>query len=225
MKKSLIVASAASLALAAMPVVATFAIANPDGTPKTDTLNLTVGDLCTLYRGTTHASDVSDFHGATAGGTWSQSSASSATDTFSMDVVPGNEYDAIATSSFNVTCNDTSGYHVSVDTGSFTSNDAQDGYDAWDYSGTGAYSTATNTAGAVKSSWYLTSSAMTSSGNPTAIIDGGDVWTLAKDNNSGATNIGTAPFTITYNVKVGTDQAKGTYSASAIYTLEAISNS
>ena len=55
MKKSLIAAGAASVALAAMPIVGAFAASNAD---VTDTINLTVGSGCTITSGASNRNAV-----------------------------------------------------------------------------------------------------------------------------------------------------------------------
>ena len=68
MKKSIIAAGAASVALAAMPIVGAFAL-----TSVTDTINATVGAGCTISDSTGHTVDITVAPGATATSTAAES--------------------------------------------------------------------------------------------------------------------------------------------------------
>lgn len=87
----------ASVALAAMPVVSTFAVI---GDPLVDTLSIEVQDNCSLaYDSTTaHTGGV---------GTWS-------TNTLSASLAAGASNQALGSSAFHVICNNQSGWHVTA---------------------------------------------------------------------------------------------------------------
>ena len=95
MKKALI-AGAASVALAAMPVLGAFADAD-----LTDTLSIEVQDNCALtYKSTAHT------NGTNA--SWSSN-------TLSAELAAGTADEALGSSSFNVICNNQAGWHVTAD--------------------------------------------------------------------------------------------------------------
>lgn len=100
MKKALI-AGAASLAVAAMPVVGVFA-ADTDVTSKTDTINVTIGEICTLVGETAHGAGTAE--GATA---WTA-------DKLTVTATNIKQYPNIGTSTFKVTCNNNNGFSLTA---------------------------------------------------------------------------------------------------------------
>jgi len=219
MKKA-IIAAGASAVLAAMPVVGVFATSHINGSPLVDQLNVNLSEICTLSRKVTTSgeepnitSDAGHPAAANTGGAtiatgagitngWVTDSNNTNQDNFSATIVAGNEYDAIASSAFNVTCNDVNGgYKVTVTPTGFTGvNNAA----TWSYNANG-YATS-------GSSWYLSSNASADNKD----IANGIVWQRAADTNNTFTS---ADFTITYNVKAVSTQEQGSYTATATYTL------
>ena len=192
MKKALI-AGAASVALAAMPIAGVFAADTT--TVKEDTLTLSIAEVCTFTRNATA-------HGTGAdnptGGAWGASN-----NTYSASVAINTSYAALATSSFDIACNDPDGYQVTVGTTGFTATGVSGDDYAWAYAAGGSLST-----------------------------DGQSMWTLDSGSAAGknlANNIvlkrtampagGTDSFTVTYGAYVDNNQPAGTYTATASYTF------
>lgn len=198
MKKSIIAASAASLALAAMPVVSTLAVTN--GQSLQDTINLNITEVCTFTRGTTaHAA------GTTAsGGSWSD-------DAFTATITPG-EYASLAKSSYAVSCNDPDGYQVTVGTTGFTSSTVDSTAFPWAYSNGGAIATDGD------SMWFLT---VTGTDAPDASTIGTNLATniITKRTKDTPAQNNNDTFDITYGVFVDNNQAAGSYTATATYTF------
>lgn len=210
MKKSIIAASAASLALAAMPVVSTFAV-NPT---VQDTLNITIDNTCSLTR-TAVANTTGT--GLTSS-VWSDQDVNHGTYTVHMDA--GSAV-TVGTSTFTVTCNDVkNGHSVTVATTSL-SDQATSGT-------TGAaiaYSDSEVTAAA--SGWNITIANGTTTPIPAASINTG---ILQAASGTGIVYDKTAPnrltqalsgatFDATYKVSAAITQDAGTYQGSATYTL------
>jgi len=199
MKKALI-AGAASVALAAMPVVGVFAAANnPSG--LTDTLKLTIEDSCTWTR--TLSSTDSDVTIDPSGGTAASSSAA-------RTVVADHEYAALAKSTINAKCNNTKGYKI---TGTFS--------DLIGYTDSSATKTALNNNEKITYGGNVALSAgnwIAKLGTATTGLvsgtDGNVASTTASDNmTSGST------YEITYGVYTGTNQAAGYYEGTASYVF------
>lgn len=116
----------ASVALAAMPVVGVFAA--PTLT-HTDTLRLTLSQVCTLGTVTAGAAnDGTDSTTHTAGspvGTWGAGEGEGATtagnvnhrDTLSATVAAGNTYANLGSTTLTVRCNDNSGFEIKAQSG------------------------------------------------------------------------------------------------------------
>ena len=202
MKKSIIAAGAASVALAAMPIVSTFAAGTIYGSPIKDTLTATVSEVCTLSRNAAaHPAGATAPQGAAWNNTVAGAGVGASDQTFTAVVVAGTAYADIAESTFDVTCNHASGgYEVTVGVTNF--NDT-----TWLYD-----SSATGVGDA--STWNLTSSAKETSGSAIAIDNNDAVWTGAQ-----GSPVDTQSFTITYNLFPAISQATGSYSAVATYTL------
>ncbi|MBQ2660556.1 hypothetical protein IJF93_00545 [Candidatus Saccharibacteria bacterium] len=200
MKKSLIAgAGLAAFGFAGLPFMGAFATIS--GTPKTDTLQLTVADQCTLTRRST-PHGVGSLTGL-SGASWTTSGQD--TDVFEATVVPGLAYNGIATSAYNVACNHASGYQVAVTPTAFTTTDVQNAktwaYNAGEYASSG-------------SSWFIESNG-TGASDPVASATTNIVVTEADETTS-------TDFDITYNVKVDAGQEIGGYSATATYVLTEI---
>ena len=211
MKKTLITAGAASLALAAMPVMGVFATngsVDNNGT-LTDTLVLTIGDNCKFSRGT--VADASSKHTVKStepapdttitNGGWTTDGTNTDKDVFTAAVMNGESYTGIATSNFKVVCNNLNGYQVTVAPTDFSTSNIS-GAATWSYSTTGTYA-----AGDV-SSWYITSD-----GEGQAMT-GNSPKVATKSTATAGSDI-----TVTYNVKVSSTQQAATYSADAVYTF------
>lgn len=210
MKKTLI-AGAASVALAAMPVVGVFATNQINGSPITDTFTINVTDACTFARKV-----VSSDNGHAAGAIGNMTNAGWTTagtsaDVFAADVVAGNTYDGFAKSAFQITCNNAvGGYKVTAATNSLGT-----GEGAIEYSGFNNYK-------ANGSSWYLTSTGAgaavsTSSESP---VTNPVVWKYDGYNGTTITDkLSSDDFEITYNLKVDGAQPVGTYTGTVSYAL------
>ena len=210
MKKALI-AGAASVALAAMPMAGVFADSVNGtiyGSPIVDTLTLNTTEVCTLSRASAaHPGDTAANWTATTG-----EGVGASDQTYAQDVEAGQQYNGIAHSTFQVACNNAvGGYAVTVDTTNFVTGTQTQEQSTWQYSGTGAYASGA-------SSWYLTSSAKVTgeapNQTPVAIATGNQVWSVAA-----GTPVGTETFTITYNAYPIISQPQGSYTATATYTL------
>ena len=171
MKKS-IVAGAASLVLAAMPVVGVFAA---DPAAVEDTLTVTVNEACTFEHNT----------GST--GEFTHSMSANAID------------DKFGSSTFKAACNNGKGYDINASFASLvnTNNPSVSAI---------AYSATTPTAG---------------SGTWTATVDSSNI---AETKGKVATRTSQDPaggstYTVSYTVSTHEDQAQGTYTGKATYTL------
>ena len=192
MKKSIIAAGAASVALAAMPIAGVFA-----ATSVTDNFSLTIAPSCSLTRAA--AQDEATLSGVTA------STDTTDAATYTVSAASANTKYTMGTSTLRVICNNQTGYKL---TGTFSAltSDVKDS--------TGAditipYSAAAVTAGtagwtAYTSSNYYTSAA---SGN---ILSSNTVSAAAGDTKA-----------VTYDVATASNQAAGTYTGTAVYNLAA----
>lgn len=212
MKKSIIAAGAASIALAALPMAGVFAAAEA----VTDNLTATVNSTCSLTR--TGA-------GATTGDNKGAWTSGSETYTISLDAgSTGN----MGTSTFTIVCNDQeNGHYLTVaTTGLSAGNDQSEAAQgaAINYSNKAVSNTA--------SSWNISVEAVSGTGTaqmPTfnsGAVDGGilqmtsgsvDLYGSAASKNT--TMLNGAKFTATYNIGVKTEQPSGTYKGTAVYTL------
>ena len=234
MKKTLI-AGAASVALAAMPVVGVFATAPINGSPIVDTLNITVSDACSFSRKVSAVPDTTpveydaghpagDVNGMTSAA-WAEGTVAagdltggkinnttvavgSDKDTFSASVVAGNDYDEFAKSAFNVTCNNaTGGYKVTADAGNLVGAGSNIAYNAGEYASSG-------------SSYFFTSEITDET--PTAGSTIGTlpiVWRHETFGTDSAAKLASDNFEITYSLRVDASQAVGTYTGSVVYVL------
>lgn len=193
MKKALI-AGAASVALAAMPVVGVFA---EDNTSITDNFSLTIAPSCNLTRAA--AGDAFTMSGATSG--------SYVTDavTYTLSAASANQKYTAGTSTLKVICNNQTGYKLTGTFSALTSNvkDASGNDITIPYS---AAAVEAGTAGwtAYTSSNYYTSGA---SGN---ILSSNTVSAAAGDTKA-----------VTYDIATASNQAAGTYTGTASYSLAA----
>jgi hypothetical protein len=240
MKKSIIAAGAASVALAAMPIVGVFATDHINGSPIVDTLQVNLSEVCTLSRGTTTASDPAHPTGTTASWTTGTVAATDGEPVIDNED-PENPVEvagkrAIAGVEVPVGASrDTA--TADVYAGNFFNNfaqssfkvacnNAQGGYkvtvtpsaftpttgtaSAWAYAAGGADYTSAQIEDASASAWTLDSDATSKS------LASGIVWSKAA---SSSDKLNEDSFTITYKVKVATAQEQNTYTADAVYTL------
>lgn len=199
MKKSLIAAGAASVALAAMPIVGAFAVGN-NGT-LTDRIQTTIGDTCKFVRGAdaTLPSPAASSHPS---GTWTTDTTDNTIDILTAQTITLNSETALGSSLFTVICNDVDGYQVTATTPDLvkpaTATEAAAQMDYLD--------SATGAAG----KWRFSSNG---TGATIGNGSGGDI--ALKET---ATTTGT-DFTVTYYAYPGASQAAGTYSADVVYTF------
>ena len=193
MKKKLIAAGAASLAVAAMPVVGVFAVGN-NGT-ITDTISTTVAETCSFTRQATK-------HGT---GTWTPSAATSdSTDTMTASTITIGSEQSLGTSNFNVICNDHDGYQVTMSTPNLVLPTGQTQNHTWAYVGTAPE---TPTA----SYWRVD----TTGDNAVLAPTGSDPVVVSQK----ASSEDSKDFTITYSAYAIAEQDAGTYSADVTYTF------
>lgn len=189
MKKSIIAAGAASVALAAMPVVGAFAAFT--GGPFTDVIQTTIGETCTFARGATA-------HGA--GETWTTDTTVTTKDTLSaVTITPAAGEATLGTSNFRVVCNDTDGYKVTVGTNPLALPTGTTQVHTWAYNAGAAPSSPT------ASYWRIGSTG-----------DGVDLSNNIVSTKASAED--GKDFTVTYYAYAITGQDAGTYSAEVTYT-------
>lgn len=179
----------ASVALAAMPVVSTFAVI---GDPLVDTLSIEVQDNCSLaYDSTTpHTNDV---------GTWS-------TNTLSASLAAGASNQALGSSAFHVICNNQSGWHVTAVATSL--NTITQGSDN--------RAITNKTANDDGSVYHYTPAKVDTTDTDFSVgaADAGNVATM-----NAATDTSGKDFTISYTATIGATQAADTYQGTVTYTL------
>ena len=199
MKKSLIAAGAASIAVAAMPIVGVFAA---DGDlSQTDIVKVTVDSACSL---------------ATSGSTLDPAS------TYTATIENGQANTNISGSTFTVTCNDTGGWDLNaIGAGTATGNvakmDASTNVDGDDIA------TADGTPTGSASSWaFKIAKGGTDQGNIT-ITTGYDgfkaVPTASTKIATGTSTAGNSTITATYGVGISATQSAGVYTGRVTYTL------
>ena len=193
MNKKVLVGSIASLVLAAIPVLSSFA-----ATTQTDTLTVTVSAACQLSRASTAHNN-----GATRG-TWSG-------DTLSVTMGVATVDYNVGKSNFNVVCNNLTGYKVTVTTKDLA-HTTQSGAKIPAY--TGASSGAGSAYTASQAGWSpIADTGSTPTASTTKYKSGDTVKT------SSTYTSGTA-FSVYYGVGIGATQVAGTYTVSdaAVYT-------
>lgn len=216
MKKSLIAAGAASLALAAMPVVGVLAAATPAGTLK-DTLNVNIPAGCTIVN-----------NNSTTGGDGSNPAL---TNSYTVEMQNGELKSNIggsanqttsttADNSIDVSCNTSS--NVSGETGwKLTAvGDGTAGHETELYqaNATDQIVTGTATSGA-NSNWAFKVAKAASASYATGYSDAyAAVPASEADIVTGSGTLADA-FTITYQVYVDQTQDSGTYTGAVLYTL------
>lgn len=193
MKKSIIAAGAASVALAAMPIVGAMAV------NFTDVIKTTVGETCTFSRGTVASPTTT--HGT---GTWTTDTADPTKDILTAATISLDTETTIGTSNFKVVCNDPAGYQVTVGTNPLEL-PAHANTNSWNYNAGGAAPSPISA-----SYWYLTSS------DPAADLSANQNIVAKK---TVATAAAGEDFTVTYKAYAKTGQDAGTYSADVTYTF------
>ncbi len=188
MKKSIIAAGAASVALAAMPMVSTFAAFS--GGPFVDEIQTTIAESCTFSRGTTTHS-AGDW--ATDSGEGSNPNKDILT---AVAITPAAAETSIGSSNYRVVCNDQDGYQVAINASALTLTSGKTAVHAWPYAA----------AAAAEGSYWRIASTGDAVDLTNNIVS---KKTAAEDGKN---------FTITYYAFAETGQDSGTYSATATYT-------
>ncbi len=204
MKKSIIAAGAASVALAAMPIVSTFAATAPT---ITDNITLTLQNTCNITR-----TAVGDNSAGVAGSTWTPG-ADAAVDpgTYAVTMNAGTTAH-LGKSTIKVTCNDNNkGHSLAAAFTGLTANTTDNPYLSAavtiGYDDSAAVS-------ATSSSWNVTATANDTLGVQAGIIpSSGTVYSNTK------ALVNESVIELDYNVGVQPDQAAATYKGSAVYTL------
>lgn len=125
MKKSIIAAGAASVALAAMPIVGAFAAPSTVVTSQTDTLIVNIGSACSIgynsdTSSATPAIDVKGVDHADGTGAWGTNTTTSNPgdadhpDTLSATMLNESSSNAVGTTTLGVYCNNENGYTISA---------------------------------------------------------------------------------------------------------------
>ena len=192
MKKSIIAAGAASVALAAMPVVGV--VAADSNLSQTDTVIVTVDTACSL---------------ATSGSSLDPASTYTAT-------IANSAYNTnIAGSTFTVTCNDNAGWQLSaVGAGTGTSVAHMDASTEADDD----IATGTTLDGSV-SAWAFKVAGANGATVQGSYDSFSEVPTTAAVIAKGTTTTTTATVTATYGVGISATQEAGTYTGKVTYTL------
>lgn len=187
MKKALL-AGTVSLAVAAMPVVGVFAA---DTTTQTDHLSVTIAKSCTM-------SSVNHTDGDNDEGTWGASD-----DTLSVTMAAGTYDEDFGATTFNIFCNNTSGWKVTAKAAANLTTGADD-----------IPLVFSPIANANASGYTVTSegTGITSTGIMTSAEQ-----IVAQDDKE-TVNAG-VNFTVKYAVAVADGQAAGTYIGDVVYTL------
>lgn len=244
MKKKLIAAGAASLAVAAMPVVGVFAT-DPVTLPNahTDILAITIDKVCAFgYQNDVSGSGAINVTGivrdaASGHGQWSPATTSSdaatagnTKATLSKTMTNGTQDLELGTTTLGVYCNNTNGYKI---TSAFVESDGTTANANGALLSVGSSKdipVSANIATASTSAWsYKVESGQTGSATNVGVIQTGfDTWAgddgiivsapTASDASKMTTNNGDY-FKITYGVKIDETQPADTYTAGITYTL------
>lgn len=195
MKKSLIAAGVASLAVAAMPIAGIFAA---DGTlSQTDTVKVTVDSNCSLATSNTGGAD------------------------YAATITNGSYNDAITGSTFTITCNDTGGWKLNAigagtATGDVTKMDASTNVDSDDIA------TGTTLDGSVSNWAFKVAKGGDDVANIT-ITEGytnfSAVPSSATKIAQGTSTAGKSTVAATYGVGISSTQSAGNYTGKMTYTL------
>ena len=219
MKKSIIAAGAASVALAAMPIVSTFAAVSTYDVR--DNIVLTINNTCSLTRsGSTTGETVSGSSAFAEDGTLPTGMEISGT--YTADMAAGGN-GVIGVSTIGVTCNDVkNGHTLTVATTPLTATAASTGlsenFPTIDYSN----SSVVPTGGAAQTSgWNITVGGNTELGitADTILSAAGGSATIYPSSATLKKSVADETFTATYSVGASANQTAGTYEGSATYTL------
>lgn len=209
MKKSIIATGAASLALAAMPVVGVFAA----DTSVTDTLKVTINKACTLRNNNT---TVDGSTGAPT--TNNEYSVTMSNGQLRSDIGTGaSGVTGTSDNTIDVACNTNAG-----ETGSNWTLTAAGKNDSTDLSAGGSLkiATGTNTEASGDSSWAFKVAGEAASGATLSPVEAyNNKFAAVPDSATIATGSGSATFTMTYQVYVNPTQATGSYTGGVVYTL------
>lgn len=191
MKKTLM-AGAASLALAAMPVVGTFAA--QQSVTITDTLQVTITTACTFVRyGAAGASQTDVNPGPNWSGT-TTADGDTVTGTYSATVKPSADVE-LGTSTFTAFCNAADGYNVTVSTPNLTNS----------VSGGGTID--------------FTSTEPTSSEQGWTLTKGNSLFSSGSFMSSNTATTAAQHETATYTVYTSATTRAGTYTGNVVYTF------
>ena len=215
MKKSIIAAGAASVALAAMPVVGVFAA---DVTTQTDTLTITIDKVCsfghqdpeTVEEGQDRVIDVTGVAHTDGAGAWT-------TNTLSKTMSNGTTTNDLGSTTLGVYCNNVNGYTITT-------------------SGAGALTSSTSDTIPVNDNFSASSTgwsykvAAAAGSNNRGVVAGTHVnWAASANANEViAQSPSSAPkmttnqgdfFTVTYGVGINDSLSAGTYTGTITYTL------
>ena len=199
MKKSIIAAGAASVALAAMPIVGAFATYTGS---YTDVIQTTIGETCTFSRGTIASAAAT--HPIVATESWAADTPTAGTDTMSaVTLNPGAAVETkIGSSNFKVICNANVGYKVTVAASGLALPSTSTQNHPWVYKYDGAVSDAA-------SYWRIAVPTGEGQALATNVIS-------TKASSTDGTDI-----TVEYYAWAQSGQDAGTYSATAAYTFAA----
>jgi hypothetical protein len=238
MKKKLIAAGAASLAVAAMPVVGVFAAAGTNPSVHTDLLNITIDNVCSFGYTSGSAINVTGVaHTPTTEGVWTSSADPETgvkTDTLRVTMVNGTANGNIGTTTLGIYCNNHAGYKV---TSAFTdgAGEVVTGTGAGNLVGQTTSETiapglteSENVISTADSGWaYKVADATGHSSNIADVLSTYGSWSagvgdiISSANASGSkmtTNAGDY-FTVTYGAAIDEAQAADTYKGGIQYTL------
>lgn len=244
MKKSMIAAGAASVALAAMPIVGAFAAPSAPVMSQTDTLMINIESACSIG----YDSDASDAGGSTievegvdhtdGSGAWGDGTGTPTPgpgdlghpDTLAATMLNGTTSNNLGTTTLGIYCNDPDGYSITT-TGAGSLSDAASPVttsavipvnSAFSATSTGwsyqvAAGSATTQRGEVKNShagWATDST--TTSPMANEVIAGSPASGTKTTSNAGDF------FTITYGAGINDSLPAATYKGSITYTLTAL---
>jgi len=197
MKKSIIAAGAASVALAAMPIVGAMAV------DFTDVIQTTVNDTCTFARKEISTGTATGTQIGHSAGSWTRSGTTpNIIDTLTAQTITIATDTVLGASDFHVVCNDPDGYTVTIGTNPLVLTTGTNTH-------TWAYNKSDPTSGGAtpgSSYWWVTSDA-TSKDLSNDIVSS----KASADDGSG--------FTVTYHAYAVAEQDAGTYSATVTYTF------
>ena len=214
MKKSIIAAGAASVALAAMPIVGAFAATAPT---IVDNLQVNLQNTCSLAR--TGAAGATGQTGVTTDPAWAADATNptTAAGTYSVTMSAGT-FAELGTSTIAVTCNDSvNGHSLAVAVTGLSATQASTGITG---GSTISYSNSPIT-DASASGWNITTSNVaTELGFSAGLIQTtGGTATIYGASSRNRTAVSNKTFDATYKVAAQADQPAGTYEGTATYTL------